>query len=293
MSPIIRTILIFSLFIDFLISQPQTADFFIVRNPADFEILNQYQQKLTFSQKRNLLRYTPWQVVTSDILLSDNYTKAVKVKFDGQIYYLVQNDDENLIANAAPDQMETYKNCLIFDEVSEIIMDNAVMFREIPFSLKKEGFPKEYLISGTVIKKLFKKGASFFVKEQSLNRFGWVRIINETAVKSNERKKKISVTGFAEVLVNRINQKIFQINSLYSQLYQHLNEKYSQEKAVPYWEIISSQNEIKLNLKNENPEKIEKSMTYLVNDFENMITGQTAEISSSQGQIVLKLKNYE
>ena len=291
MSFIIKIISFLIFPVNILLSQTPTANFLIARNPVELEILNQYQQKLTSSQKQSLLKYTPWQIIEPNILLSDNYTKAMRVKFDSQYYYFVRDEDENLITSSIAPQIETYKNCSLYDQFSEIIMDKAVLFREIPFSLNREGFPKEYLEKGTVFRMLFKKGSSYFVNVQSQNRFGWVRINNRAAINYNNEKKKNSNSGFSEILLTQLDEKIFQINSLYLRLYKYLNTKYAQQKTVPYWEIISLQNEIRLSLKNENHDKIKKSMTYLINDLENMIIGQALEINSSQEQIVLKLKN--
>lgn len=273
--------------------QAQTADFFVAENPAQFEILNQYKQKLTPSQKQNLIQNTPWQIVEESTLLSDNYSKAMHVKFEGQSYFFMRDQEGNLISASVLPKFEIFKHCNLLDETFIVIMENAVLFREVPFSANIPGYQKGYLQTGTKIINIFRKGTSFFIKDVTLNRFGWVRIENPDAFRSDVKDKLKIGSAFIEILKEQLNQKVDNINSIYSKLYTHLNAKYAQQKPAPYWEIVSSVNEIQLNLINVSPEKMKKSRAYFFNNLQNMIIGQAVEISSNQSQITLTMKSDE
>lgn len=279
--------------INILFSLTQTADFFIAEDPAQFEILNQYKQKLPLSAKKAFLSNTPWQIIEENILLSDNYSKAISVKFDGQLYYFSYNQDGSLRTESTSVQFEIFKNCRLIKKSFKITLDKAVLFREIPFSYNETGYPISYLEEGNEIAQVFKKGSSYFVKIEPQKKFGWVRINNLAAIKSTDIEKEKLKSGFAEIIKTQVSQKVDEINSVYRKLFRHLNNKFAREEPIPYWQINTSENEIELNLITENPEKTKKSIAYFVNELQNMIIGQPIEINSSQSQITLKMKSDE
>ena len=290
---IIKVLYFYFLSLSIIYSQPEKADFFITQSPAKFEILNQYQQKLSFEKLSELLPNTPWQIVKESTLLSDNYTKAMHVKFKGQSFYFGLNEDGSFISSALDHQNKIFKNCRLQIETVMINMDEAVLFREVPFSSNRSGYPRTYLDQNVIFQKIFKKGSSYFVKDISQNRFGWVRINNTSAISSVKKKEEKLDSKYADILKNQVDQKAVEINLIYLQLYSLLNKKYSQKKIAPRWDITTSQNEIQLNLISENPEKEKNSKAYFVNDLENLIIGQPVEINSSSQQITLKLISDE
>jgi hypothetical protein len=264
-------------------------DLLLIQTPADFEILNRYQQKLTAGEKNALSSFAPWQIVDESMLLSDQFTKAMHVQLDGQDYYFALDEQGNFKTYDDP-FIEIIRECEIYNDQIEIITDNSVLFREIPFSLPATGFPPVYLAAQSKLERLYSKGISYFVKNENNNRYGWIRISAESAIKKRMADNNEINPGVSEVILISVSEKITHLNNLYKQLYDHLNTMYNKSNPAPYWQINREEKTLSLQLINARPAKVKKSIAYLVNDLENMNIGQEFVVSATDGHITLDFK---
>ena len=167
----------------------------------------------------------------------------------------------------------------------------SVLFREIPFS-SKDNSPRIYLEQGITLKRIFKKGSSFFVKNLQDGKYGWIRLSSNKSISLiKEEEERKQHTEFSEALVNQVEKKVDAVNSVFRQLFSYLNREYDQNRTVPVWRIFKDEKYIKLDLQNIEPEKLKKSTSYLVNDVENIFAGEKVTITSDTGSINIYLKN--
>jgi len=273
----------------FLSAQSEKADFFIAKDLSEFEIFNRYQQKLSASAKIRFVEYTPWKILDKNMLLGDQITHAMHVEHKGTTFYFILNT-EGVFKNEPQTFHGIFEDCILINDQVSVEIEKGVLFREIPFS-KKGDAPRIYLDKDIQLKRLFKKGPSYFVKNNNRGVYGWIRYSNTAAVKLVTKEKLVEKALFSELLVNQVERKVNQVNTVYERLFDHLNNEYGQIRRAPHWVIVHNEQSIILNLQNVTQERLRRSTSYFINDIENIFSGEPVFISSEQNSITISLND--
>jgi len=272
-----------------LFSQSPQADYFIAKDLSQFEILNRYQQKISSAEKQKFMDYTPWEIIDKSSVLGDQLSRAIQAKHNGITYYFVLSEDESFKGDPQT-FYDLFENCTVIGDNINVKGEKGVLFREIPFSNKSK-IPRIYLDTGVQLNRLFKKGPSYFVKNQQTNTYGWIRINNSSAIEIATKVEQRTETEFNSALVDHLENEVSQINSVYAQLFNHLNSDFSENKIAPIWQISGDKKSIILKLENINPEKLKKSTSYFINDIENIFAGGKIFIKSTGNSITISLSD--
>jgi len=275
--------------INFLFAQSPKADFFVAKDLSEFEILNRYQQKISSVEKQKLKEYTPWKIIKRRSLLGDQITQVMETEYKGLTYYFVLVE-EGRFKGEPETFFEMFENCAIINDEINITKEKGILFREVPFSNKSKN-PRMYLESGVHLKRLFKKGQSYFVKNLKTDKYGWIRINNISAIEIAVKEKPKRKTEFDSNIIDQVEAKVTEINFVYAQLFNFLNMEYAENKMPPFWKIASDEKNIIIVLQNMKAGKLNRSTSYFVNDLENILANERVFVNSSIDSIIITLSN--
>ncbi|KAA3618456.1 MAG: hypothetical protein D8M58_13410 [Calditrichaeota bacterium] len=289
---IFKIILLFIITIKLSAQTDNNASFFIAENPADYEILNRYQQKISSSDKKLFHKFTPWKIIEENTLLSDQFTKAMKVEFEGKQYFFTLNDLGKLLSRENNTLSHIINNCSILEQTFSIIQNKAVLFRKIPFNEESKKYNRTYLEKGTQLKAHFQNKNNYFVQLQSGKRdFGWISPQGRLSLKkSNTENADTASIKIDDTLLRQVYSKIEKANKVYTQLYKKLNASYNQNRPAPFWSMESNIKGVVLQLQNVPPEKFEKSINYFTNEIEAIFAGSSFPVYSTGTAIEIMVK---
>jgi hypothetical protein len=273
--------------------EPEKVDFFIAENPAQFEILNRYQQKISAQDKLLFRPFTPWQIIEKKTLLSDQFSGAMEVEFDGRTYFFVWDEKSGFIKKSTIGLFYFVSGVEIKPEKLQVIQNKAVLFSRVPFWKKNAKFKRSYLEKGLVLHAILKKGKDYFVQRQDAKKaYGWVRPSGRLSLKiiGRAQPRENDSTQLNPALLTALTKKINTINQVYKKLFHKLNSEKNQNKPAPYWSLESNATGIVLELQNNQSGKFKKSISYFVNEVEALFSGNEYEIYSSGSAIEILRK---
>jgi hypothetical protein len=262
----------------------QSVDIFIARNPADFEILNLYQQKVDPIIKSSFQHFMPWIIIEENALLSDQYTQTLHVEFKGKSYFFVKNDQGELINLQENNYTQIFYNCTLVNDTVSITQKKSVLFKQIPHNSKDSRFKSTYLEHNLQVNRLFKKESDYYVQVLGKSKeFGWIHILNKNGIQKKEKELSPAVILNSSVVLEQIKEKIGQVNKLYSQLFTYMNGLYAQDKEIPQWQITEKGPGLSIFLSNPAlKEKLEKSTSYLLSDLQTIVKNSSFALSTNQ-----------
>ena len=71
----------------------QHDDYLVVEKVRHLLVYNKYQQEPTPLERGNLAPYVPIRIIAKTDVLSDGFTPCMKVDVNGNVFYLVQEND--------------------------------------------------------------------------------------------------------------------------------------------------------------------------------------------------------
>ena len=274
------------LLLNFIDAQDR-ADFLITENPAQLQLLNRYQQKISFNEK--FAKYTPWKIINKEILLSDQFNKAIQVEYDSRTYFIVWDQNTEKLKGQEDSYAAIFENVIVTSDTVQVTKQGKIAFSYKPLKNLKKGDIKVFLPSATLLKRIFKKDKDYFCLDLSASKFGWVRLINNT-YKSIKKEQVAREIKLSESLINQIKSKIENINNLYVNLYADLNKYYNDHKNPPYWSVQIGDKTILLKFYSDNFEAYSKSINYLVNDLQTIVAISPFAVSLNKDVIEIKKK---
>lgn len=267
----------------------EKSDYLIVENPEQLQILNRYQQKVREADQLNLMPFMPWKIISRDMLLSDGFSGAMEVEFNGRIFFLVLNEENELIAQNSNNDIRIIEQVTAIEDMYRIERDKSVLFSKIPINQRDPRFPRNYLQKGDLLKAVFKKGPDYFVFRIDESQYGWIRY-SGYAVKKLEPKEVEQEVRLPQTAITRVREKLDDLNNLFRKLYSDLNESYSVNNNTPVLTMESSNNHITINLPTGFAENYSKSLTYLINDLENILIGSPFSVVRTNDVLEIKTK---
>jgi len=203
----------------------ETADYWIIEDPAALVIFNQYEQRLNSSDKSAFRRFSAWEILSRDQLLSDQYTRVARARYDQNIYYLQLTDGKNLVNHEQAGKIEIIKNVRPLSDTIRVKhsrrlrLESGKEFQELP--------------EGMLLQRCFSYGKNIFVRELDGPLSGWLKGSRADFEIFHIDKK---AAAYEARLFDQINRIFQSYNQRLEKLFSRLNNWYNKSLPPPKWE---------------------------------------------------------
>ena len=271
------------------------ADFIIFETPSSLFIYNKYEQQISFREQRaNFAPYQPLQIEETNTLLSDNFTRAMKVRLNRDIFYLVKTENGLFENDEKLGYYKIFQNCKLLRDTVEVLRDQTIFMAKRPTYSSTTESQKTFLEKESRLLRLFTYKNFTYVQKLGIRpEFGWSSFPRTTVNKSwrilqGETTGTDSQNDLQEI-VRKTKRKIDEINTLLSKLFAHFNRETNQQHPTPLWEVSISENAITCLLKNADYQtEFGESSRYLINSLENYVLGTPYAVFLQDGRIEIR-----
>ncbi len=254
--------------------QSKTANFIVVNNPSSLTVFNKYQQRLSSDQLKLFPAGIPLQILKDNDLLSDGYSKAIKVSFENNIYFIIKNDNLKSLSESI-----SYKNVKLFSDTVEVTVSNKIFFNS-----RNQSESSDFLDKGTRLLRVFRDGQFYYARKlNSGNQFGWIPSNKNYLVKPLLQKTANSdKSGISNFLFSNAEKKITAINEKLEKLYSIYNQKESRNISVPNLTLETQDRKLICRFQNltEN-NAFSATQKYIQNELEIVFLGSGYKISKT------------
>jgi hypothetical protein len=265
----------------------QKADYFIIADPADYNIANQYQQTMSAAEKRDRLADAPLRVENPDRMSGDQISHVAECVYNGEHYFLLKDDDGKFIGETK-DGRRVFKNCAVVEDTVVIRTGGAI---KIVSSSGKVRVPDR----GAEIIRFFKSGTRYYVRAAGeKNVFGWSTMLPESAwrktVKAAVEKPSGADTTLPEMYRKRVEEKIAAANGSYKAFFDHFNARTGDQKAAPFWRCETSGGGMRCEISGQwkKGDRLSESTEALAQELENVLLGSDFGVRYSDGVMEIR-----
>jgi len=236
----------------------------IIGNPSELVVFNRYQQRLTRSECLELPHNGPWWIQNKEFLLSDNFTRTVKVEFENNVYFLQITDDGDLVNQSAAEILEKINPAEIYHDTLRVISENMAMRQpgKTELALRKEGLAC----------RIFRSRNRLFIKDLDSGLYGWIPAKDDAGWVSYHPPS--TAEAFEHFLFSRVDRVIRDHNTRIRQLVEYLNARCNKQKNPPQWVMQRSPAGLRYRFGSgtEFPGFI-KSRDYLIQELKDLLHG--------------------
>jgi hypothetical protein len=259
-------------------SRETVSNYWIIENPIELVIFNQYEQRLTEPEKSRLPQYSAWQILDEDHVFSDQYTHTVKTRLNRQVFYIQLSDDSEPVNADMAGNIEKIRNARIQGDTVRIKSSNQLSLQS--------GANKNSLIEGMLIERIFRYQNKYFCKDIAGNISGWMSGNGQSGweiyIPDN-----LNLVLENQIFI-RIDKIISSYNTRLDKLFLFLNNHYGDSKSSPRWIVEKSPEFLKYNLIPQTYQnRFPDSQTYLIQELEDLLYGSAYSLSATDGQIII------
>jgi hypothetical protein len=259
-------------------SRETVSNYWIIENPIELVIFNQYEQRLTEPEKSRLPQYSAWQILDEDHVFSDQYTHTVKTRLNRQVFYIQLSDDSEPVNADMAGNIEKIRNARIQGDTVRIKSSNQLSLQS--------GANKNSLIEGMLIERIFRYQNKYFCKDIAGNISGWMSGNGQSGweiyIPDN-----LNLVLENQIFI-RIDKIISSYNTRLDKLFSFLNDHYGVLKSSPRWIVEKSPEFLKYNLIPQTYQnRFPDSQTYLIQELEDLLYGSIYSLSATDGQIII------
>ena len=258
----------------------QLSDYWIIENPSALVIYNNYQQRLTETDKNQIPKFSAWRIIEQDYTLSDQFTHTVKAELNQRIYFIQLSEEATLVNNASAGKIEKYKNAHVQGDTVRIVDSNELLLQS--------GNKEIDLTEGMLIQRLFLYNHKTYARIITLDISGWIvgdgpaHWARYVPLNLNQKREK--------QLVIKIDQIIKSYNTRLDNLFTYLNKRYNESRTSPQWRSEQTSTYIRFTLvPREYENQFSASQTYLIRELNDLLYGSTYQLSASNGQILITM----
>ena len=263
------------------------ADYLIVEKPQNLSILNKYQQEVSQKEREVFVPFGPMKILHDDEVLTDGYTRCMKIDIGGAQFFLLKNSDGKLTRSASLGFERTFHGSREFLDTIQILRNNSIqcsLFNVRRFSLQ----------SGQKALRVFDyqnktycrilNGTSFL--------FGWINFSRKQEGKDWKRiAHEVSTNAISSDILQQIQHKTDEVNSLLSKLFDYLDSATHRQKISPQWKVNASGDRVICELQgNYQSDKFQQSTLYLAKDIQNIVLSSNLQVEHLPGKITIKLR---
>lgn len=266
------------------------ADYLVVERPQQLVIYNQYQQRVSPSEKSALLSDVSFRILNPNGVLGDGFTRCMKVELGGKNFFLEKDENGTLLGADGAGARQMYTAAEVLEDTIEILKTNRLVLSDMHQSRTST------LQGGDRVVRIFRLNGKVYGKLLGVNeRYGWInfgdasskdwRVVKELGLSVSDQLRKIF--PLIEVRLKAVNEKLFR-------LYEHFNQKFSQHRQSPQWQLQRAGNTIVYVLVPDiSGDRFAESSQLLGKNLEGLLLGTDLRVASSPGRLEIRSKATE
>lgn len=207
----------------------QTADVLIVEKPPALRLLNRYEQSLGESEMARLYTFMPFEILRPQVILSDGFTTAMKVRNGADDYFILTESPGKPINLSSAGHVKMFYQ-------TRPLNDTVLIQHSIDVS---QGIEPGKVHAGVIGQnapavRFFKAGNWTYLR--TLIGTGWAQIDKNdyTILRTPSNKQPADV----ESLIQPI---IAEANTVLKNLFVVLNRHDAADKSIPQWQLRKEQ----------------------------------------------------
>jgi hypothetical protein len=276
-------IFLFFLCFLFIDHSPGLADtFWIIENPSALVIYNHYEQRISASDFAAFSKYSLWQILKNNVMLSDQFRHALKAAYQKQIFYIQISSDGNILNRPAAGKIIVIDNAQLLGDTIQVLgqYQMSALNGTAPISLT----------DGSLLLRLFYAGGKTYLEDLNNGRSGWIKDINNYRWRKYHPVKSENI--YDKQIFQEINNIFHSFNERFEKLFVYLNHQYQEQHEIPQWTKQLSPEGITYSLepavfRNRFPE----TQSYLIKRLQDLLKGSDYLVGSGDGIIkILKTK---
>jgi hypothetical protein len=257
-------------------------DYFIIEDPSILQLLNSYEHQLSREEKTRFTPFMPVRILNKDQILSDNYTKAIKVLFEDQLYFIVKKHQGSLENILPTDIFRMFENVQIIGDTVRITESDKILLESGPHKLQ--------LLENELIVRIFEYKNKIYVKRltQPIS-FGWInRHKKKYWRKYLPTKLTVNDRQFPVYLIHSIQAHIDEYNKLLKQLFVFFYQLTNQNLKTPAWKVYITGDQIHCKLENKPAgNNFDKSTRLLMQRIARVLPQQLGRIEQHDDTIII------
>jgi hypothetical protein len=262
------------------------AEFLIVERPANLSVLNSYEQEATAAERAFLRPFAPLRVLDADILLSDGFTRSMRIEVGGEVLFLLLDEQGALAGHGAPGLVRTHS-------LAVPLGDSIVVLRGEKLTFSPSGGPSRTLSAGEHLVRVFRSRQQTYCAIGGASpEYGWVdfsSVPEGTAWKRLEGgvAPQAAITPDA---VTKIRNRLSGVNRVLQSLYSRFNAETGRTDPAPHWEMNTTERGIVCALTGTvRPGLFAQSTEILSREIQNIVLGSGVRVETGPGSIQLRL----
>jgi hypothetical protein len=264
---------------------PQERNTFIIFEDIRPLILyNRYEQQLTQEEKENIPPYSAFEIRTNRTMLSDNFSIASQLQFDGHIMYVLL-DSEGQIKN-----LSQAGEVFIFNR-AELIHDTLIVTKNNSASIRDPVKNKPYrdLNKNDRVIRIFSFRNREYVRLLESPVFGWLDTTDPSVLK-RFKLNSTPVKSFSDYDIAQIENYIQRINTQIENLFSVLNESTNQSRRAPKWHLTIFTDKIECYIDSYETEFIQTGIR-LQSEIRRLLQNKNLLVSGPADHFTIEIKN--
>ncbi len=276
-------LLVVSVSIVFAHAASQAAEFLIIENPKFLVAYDSFQRSLTAGQREALRPFMPMKILEAHDVLGDGITRCTKVDAEGNILYLLEDENGALANRKNLGLVKKYSGKEIPQDTVAILVSGKMLFTDAAGERKalSEGdrFVRYFTDAGSwYVKRLGRSSAYGWIKSSEVRKNEWWGVVRTEAVR----------TDFSPALLERINERIRQANQTLVRVYEVLNGETGERLIPPCWTVDRRGESLLITLLPDSTLKYyPKSVDALNASLQTYVLGTGFEVISSGNEITI------
>ena len=254
------------------------SDIWIIENPSELIIYNQYEQSISENEKSELPAYSAWRILDDDYILSDQFTHAIKATLNRELFYIQLTEDGDLVNGSKAGKIDIIKGARILEDTVQVSTNGKILL--------KVGNTSHIVSEEMLVERLFSYRKRYYARDISRDLSGWVEV---DATKHWESYQPDNNNQALEMqLYRRIDNLFSSYNSRLDKLFKYLNDHYGISNPSPQWIAERSPSYLKYVL---SPKKYRNKFTdsqkFLIQELNDLLYGSTYHLLASEDQIII------
>ncbi len=271
-------LLLFVVFAFELEAWSTVSEYWIIEKPAALVLYNQYEQRLTDTEKSLLPGFSAWRILENDHVMSDQFSHTIKTELDRKIYYIQISVEGEPVNGSQAGQINTFKNARVQGDTVRIKNSGRLSLQS--------GDKQHDLSEGMLIQRIFLYRNRTFARDIAGKTTGWIEGNGpanwEVYLPAN------SDQALEKQIFSRVDRIFKSYNKRLDKLFTYLNKQYDKSQISPQWIAEKSPLNLKymlvpLDYRN----RFSDSQSYLVQELHDLLYGSAYQLSATDGQIVI------
>jgi hypothetical protein len=262
------------------------ADYFLIIDPSQYSISNEYQQPLSADEQRRFLPCSPLCIIEKEVIMGDQISRALKFSYLFETGYLLKDEKGGFTGEKNRSNRQILNGCETLGDTVEVIKDGL---RITSIQGKNRTCKK-----GERLLRVFRSSGKYYVLTLGAGNalFGWTSL--EPKSSWQKSGKSLAMAGGSDTLLpkalqDRLTKRIEQANQTYKAIFSHFNGLTGDDKSIPQWQGASTPGSMTFTLTGpwRNTDELTQSTRYLQRDLETMLLGTGFWLASEKGKIII------